>query len=806
MKPKPKPTRRIEDYALIGSTHSAALVHRHGDIEWLCLPRFDSGAMFASLLGDESNGCWSMHAANRKARVTRRYLPGTMVLETTIRTAKGSAIVTDFMPKPTQDGTHEVVRIVRGVRGTVALHTELRIRFNYGEWCPWVRRREGAIYAVAGPDAVRVTSGVPLTNENLASSAGFSVTAGQVIAFCLEWFPSHLEPPITRDAYSLLARTTAEWCAWTDRCGYDGEFRDDVTRSLLTLKALTYEPSGGIVAAPTTSLPEHPGGQRNWDYRYCWLRDAALTLYALIGSGYIEEASDWRWWLMRAVGGSPEELQVMYGLHGERTLTEVELEWLPGYEDSRPVRVGNGAQAQRQLDIYGSVIAAFHAARKAGLADMDKVWPLERAIAKQLAVLWREPDCSIWEVRGELRHFVHSKIMCWLAFDRMIASAQEYKLEGPIDEWRKVREQIHADVLAHGYDKASNSFVQYYGADAVDAALLLMPLVGFLPIHDSRVEGTIARIERELIFNGLVYRYRTEEGVDGLAGGEGAFLACSFWLSNVYVAMGKLRKAKALFKHLLSLGSDVGLYAEEYDPTTRRQLGNFPQAFSHIGLINSAHAITSAAGGVWELANCDGKAVQSGEPLIVIVFGVSASGKSTLGKALAEQLDCDFKDGDDLHPAANIKKMRAGKPLTDDDCAPWLDRVAGWIAERAAAGERSVIACSALKHAYRDRLREASAKAAFVLVAPDQAVLRRRIGARKRHFMSASLLTNQLRTLERPDASELALTIERSTDVGEACLQALAWLAWLREKRPGGRGVSLSRCVSGCAAFRKTRA
>ena len=775
-KPKPKPTRRIEDYALIGSTHSAALVHRHGDIEWLCLPRFDSGAMFASLLGDESNGCWSMHAANRKARVTRRYLPGTMVLETAIRTAKGSATVTDFMPKPTQDGTHELVRIVRGVRGTVALHTELRIRFNYGEWVPWVERQEGAIYAVAGPDAVRITSGVPLANENFASAADFSVTAGQAIAFTLEWFPSHEKPPITRDAYSLLARTTAEWCKWTGRCGYDGEFRDAVTRSLLTLKALTYEPSGGIVAAPTTSLPEQPGGARNWDYRFCWLRDAALTLYALIGSGYIEEASEWRRWLMRAVGGSPEALQVMYGLHGERTLTEVELDWLPGYEASRPVRVGNGAQAQRQLDIYGAVIAAFHAARKAGLADMDKVWSLERAIAKQLLALWREPDCSLWEVRGELRHFVHSKIMCWLAFDRMIASASEFKLEGPVDEWRRARDEIHADVCNRGYDKASNSFMQYYGADAVDAALLWMPLIGFLPIHDPRVEGTIARIERELIFNGLVYRYRTEEGVDGLEGNEGAFLACSFWLSNVYVAQGKLRKATALFRQLLALGSDLGLYAEEYDPVARRQLGNFPQAFSHIGLINSAHAIASAAGGVWELADLDGKAGAGKAPQIVVVFGVAASGKTTLGKALAEQLDCAFEDGDDLHPAANIRKMRAGEPLTDDDRAPWLDRVAGWIAERAAAGERGVIACSALKHAYRDRLREGYDKAAFVLLAPNQAVLRRRIGARKGHFMPPSLLTSQLRTLERPDASERALTIEGNVDVDEACLQTLAWL------------------------------
>ncbi|MDM0110744.1 glycoside hydrolase family 15 protein [Variovorax sp. J22R133] len=604
---RPRQRRPIEDYALIGSTHSAALVHRSGEIEWLCLPHFDSSAMFASLLGDEGNGSWALHARDAKARVTRRYLPGTVVLETTIHTAKGKATVTDFMPRPTHDGTHELVRIVHGVDGTVAMHTALRIRFHYGQWVPWVQQREGAVNAVAGPDAVRITSGVPLVNKVFASTADFSVTAGQAIAFALEWYPSHQKPPIARDAYSLLARTTAEWNAWTVRCAYEGEYSDAVTRSLLTLKALTYEPTGGIVAAPTTSLPERPGGERNWDYRFCWLRDAALTLYALIGSGFVEEASDWRWWLMRAVGGSPEEVQVMYGLHGERTLTELELDWLSGYEGSKPVRIGNGAQAQRQLDVYGAVIAAFHASRKAGLADMDKVWPLECAIAHKLVVLWKEPDCSLWEVRGELRHFVHSKFMCWLAFDRMIASAQEFGLEGPVDLWRTVRDEIHADVCKQGYDEASGSFVQYYGASGVDAALLLMPLTGFLPIHDPRVEGTVARIERELMINGLVYRYRTEERVDGLEGGEGAFLACSFWLVNVYVAMGKLRKARTLFKHLLSLGNDLGLYAEEYDPVAGRQLGNFPQAFSHIGLINSAHAIVSAAGGVWELADCDGK-------------------------------------------------------------------------------------------------------------------------------------------------------------------------------------------------------
>ncbi len=744
--------RPIEDYALIGSTHSAALVHRGGDIDWLCLPRFDSGAMFASLLGDERNGSWKLHAQDAKARVSRRYLPGTMVLETTISTSTGVATVTDFMPRPAHEGTHELVRIVHGVKGSVALHTEMRIRFNYGEWLPWVERHGAAIYAVAGPDAVRITAGVPLVNQDYATGADFKVGEGQAIALCLEWYPSHLRPPIARDPASLLADSIAQWQTWSARCQLDGPYHAEVRRSLLTLKALTYAPTGGIVAAPTTSLPEQPGGERNWDYRFCWLRDAALTLYALIASGYVQEASDWRWWLMRAVGGAPEEVQIMYGLHGERDLTEIELDWLPGYAQSKPVRIGNGAHAQRQLDVYGAVIAAFYASRKAGLTHMDKVWPVERAIAKQLLTLWKKPDSSIWEMRGEPRHFVHSKMMCWLAFDRMIASAQEFELEGPIETWRAARDAIHADVCANGYDHASGSFVQYYGGDTVDAALLWMPLIGFLPIHDPRVRRTIARIEKELIFDGLVYRYRTDlsADVDGLHGGEGAFLACSFWLVNVYVVMGRLAKAKKFFRHLLSLGNDLGLFAEEYDPAGRRQLGNFPQAFSHIGLINSAHAIDSAAGGAWEMADRNGKPTTAKRkpPLIVVAIGVTASGKSTFGKALAHQLGGAFKDGDDLHPAANVRKMHAGEPLDDADRAPWLDRVAAWIETRARSGRPGVIACSALKHAYRDHLRAAYPDLAFVLLAPSEATLRRRIAARKGHFMPPSLLTSQLRTLE----------------------------------------------------------
>lgn len=779
---KEQPRRLIEDYALIGSTNSGALVHRNGDIEWLCMPSFDSSAMFASLLGDESNGRWAMQAKDGKARVTRQYLPNTMVLQTTIHTKTGTATVTDFMPKPAAGGTHELVRIVRGTRGHVDLHTELRIRFNYGEWCPWVKRAEGAIIAVAGPDAVRITSGVPLTSENFSSFADFCVTSGQSIAFCLEWYPSHEQPAMPRNPHSLLEHSIAEWTQWSEQCTYEGEYHDNVMRSLLTLKALTYEPTGGIVAAPTTSLPEQLQGERNWDYRFCWLRDAALTLYALIGSGYLEEASEWRWWLMRAIGGSPKEIQIMYGLHGERALMERELPWLAGYEESRPVRVGNGAHAQRQLDVFGSVIAAFYASRRAGLEGMEKTWSLERAIARQLMTLWREPDSSLWEVRGELRHFVHSKIMCWLAFDRMIASAEEFGLEGPVEEWRQVRDEIHADVCEHGYDKESNSFTQYYGGHTVDAALLMMPLIGFLPIHDPRVEGTVARIEKDLLIDGLVYRYRTEEGVDGLHGNEGAFLACSFWLVNVYVTMGKIRKARAFFKRLLALGNDLGLYAEEYDPVLKRQLGNFPQAFSHIGLINSAHAFATVAGGAWELADYDGTAISS-VPEVIVMIGVSASGKSTVGKALAEHLDCAFEDGDDLHPVKNVRKMQSGEPLTDADRAPWLDRVADWIGSQAAEGKNGVIACSALKRSYRDRLRKAYPNVRFVLLAPSEAELRKRLRARKGHFMPPSLLASQLRTLELPTASEHALTLKGKYDVDEACLQIMSWIVAMDAER-----------------------
>ena len=590
--------RPIEDYALIGSTHSAALIHRDGTMAWLCLPRFDSDAIFASLLGTDENGQWTLHAADAGAKTSRRYWPDTTILETMIETDTGKVRVLDFMPRPAAGGgTAEVIRIVEGIEGRVALSTEIRLRFNYGLTIPWVQRKEGAVYAVAGPDAVRLSSSIDLSNLDFATGAQFHVEADQRVAFTLEWFPSHVEPPLPRDPYALLRRTATQWSAWIADCTIGGPYEQIARRSLITLKAMTYQPSGGIVAAPTTSLPEMPGGVRNWDYRFCWLRDAVLTIYALGASGFKQEASDWRWWLMRAVAGSVDRLQIMYGLTGEQRLVETELDHLAGYEGSRPVRIGNAAHAQIQLDVYGSVLGAFDGARRGGLPDMDVVWPLECAIAKNLLTAWKEKDSGLWEVRGAPQHFVHSKVMCWFAFDRMVASAEDFGLDGPVDDWRAARDEIHAQVCEQGFDAASNSFVQYYGADRVDAALLRIAQLGFLPADDPRVVGTIARIERELLNDGVVYRYLTGDDGDGLPGTEGAFLACSFWLCEAYALSGRLDEARDFFEHLIGFGNDLGLFAEEYDPVACRQLGNFPQAFSHFALINAVHTMEGAAGG-----------------------------------------------------------------------------------------------------------------------------------------------------------------------------------------------------------------
>ncbi len=597
----PNPPLRIEDHALVGSTHGAALVHRDGTIAWLCLPRFDADAIFASLLGTREHGFWRIGALDARARVTRRYRPDTMVLETTIETDAGRATVLDFMPMPAAGGPHELVRIVEGQVGEVELSTELRLRFGYGLRRPWVQRLGDATVAVSGPDSVRVRDASTPEPLRLDEAVTRRVRAGERIALVLEWHPSHLALPPPRDPEALLRDTETETRAWTARHSavVGAAHAEAFRRSLCTLKAMTYSPTGGIVAAPTTSLPEALGGERNWDYRFCWVRDAVLTLHALVRSGFRDEAIAWRHWLMRAAGGEPARLQIMYGLHGEARLTETELPHLPGFAGSRPVRIGNAASEQRQLDVYGSLLAAFHHARDVSSGDMRETWPFECAIADALASFWREPDSGLWESRGALHHHVHSKAMCWLAFERIADSARRWNLPGPVDDWERLRDEIHAEILAKGFDAESGSFVRFYGADDVDAALLQLPLLGFLPVDDPRIQGTIARIERDLVRHGVVYRYINArgEGGDGLRGTEGAFLACSFWLCDCYALSGRLDDATTLFERLLGFSNDVGLLAEEVEPVSRRQLGNFPQAFSHLALVNSAMTLENAKHG-----------------------------------------------------------------------------------------------------------------------------------------------------------------------------------------------------------------
>ena len=589
--------RRIEDFGLIGNTHSAALVSCDGAIEWLCLPRFDSPAVFASLLGDENNGCWTLAARDPDARVSRRYRPGTAILETRFETRDGTATVIDFMPRPGDEFADEVIRLVRCDGGHIDMAMRATFRFDYGRLVPWLRRTPEGVVAVAGPDAVRLATPLELENRDFATCADFTLREGEYAPFVLTWFPSHREPPPVRDAIAMEAEVEQGWRRWIGRSTYQGPWREAVERSLITLKLLTYRPTGGIVAAPTTSLPEDPGGERNWDYRYCWIRDATLSLYAMLSSGYFEEARAWRHWLMRAAAGAPQDLQIMYGLHGEQRLMEYSVDWLAGFLDSRPVRIGNAAHAQRQLDVYGELAGVLHAARRFGIdgdGGADESWALQLVVIDHLEKIWREPDEGIWEVRGPPRHFVHSKVMAWLAFDRMIASAQMFGLDGPVDRWRAVREEIHADVCRHGFDRKAGAFVQSYGADGVDAALLFIPMTGFLPPDDPRVLGTVAAIERELMHDGLLQRYCGGGAVDGLSGGEGAFLACSFWLCDVYRLCGRADDARALFERLLALRNDLGLLSEEYSPRMGRQLGNFPQAFSHVSLINTAHGLAGA--------------------------------------------------------------------------------------------------------------------------------------------------------------------------------------------------------------------
>jgi GH15 family glucan-1,4-alpha-glucosidase len=585
---------KIEDYALIGDCETAALVGRDGSIDWLCWPRFDSGACFAALLGTPEHGRWKI-APVRGSSTRRSYRQRTLILETEFETPEGTAALVDFMP--VRNGASDLVRIVEGRRGRVAMEMELVLRFDYGASVPWVTRLESGhgIRAVAGPDKVKLYSPVHLEGEGLKTRARFEVGAGERVSFTLEYIPSHLHPEENLNCEKALADTERFWREWTSRCKVGGPWKEDVCRSLITLKALTYAPTGGIVAAPTTSLPEHIGGVRNWDYRYCWLRDATLSLLALMDAGYTEEATAWRDWLVRAIAGSPSQLQIMYGLAGERRLPELELPWLPGYEGSTPVRIGNAACHQLQLDVLGEVMDALHQGSKVGLPVHEPAWDLQVALLAHLEKVWQEPDEGIWEVRGAARHFTHSKVMCWVAFDRGIKAVEHAGRRGPVERWREIRARIHEDVCRRGFRPGKGSFVQSYGSTELDASLLLIPMTGFLPIEDPRVAGTIEAIRRELTEDGLVLRYRTRRTLDGLPPGEGVFLACSFWLVDVLCMQGRLEEAHALFQRLLGLRNDVGLLAEEYDPGARRLVGNFPQAFSHIGLVNSAMGLSTQA-------------------------------------------------------------------------------------------------------------------------------------------------------------------------------------------------------------------
>jgi GH15 family glucan-1,4-alpha-glucosidase len=589
----------IEDYALIGDTHTAGLVSREGSIDWLCLPRFDSPACFAALLGDRSNGCWKLAPAGPVREVRRHYQGDTLVLETEHRTDDGVVRVIDYMPPRHSDP--DVARVVEGVRGRVPMRMELTIRFDYGSIVPWVRHVAGALHAIAGPDSVWLRTPVPVHGENWTTLAEFTVAEGERVPFMLTWHASHRPAPRRIDPVRALGDTEAWWGEWASGLDYAGGWQDAVIRSLLTLKALTYAPTGGIVAAPTTSLPEQLGGVRNWDYRYCWLRDATFTLSALMLAGLTEEAKAWREWLMRAVAGQPRQMQILYGVAGERRITEQELDWLAGYEGSRPVRVGNAAVNQFQLDVYGEVMDTLHLGRHIGLESDEMAWDFQRALLEFLESNWREPDEGIWEIRGPRRHFTHSKVMAWVALDRAIKTVELLGHDGPVDRWRGIRRELHDEVCREGYDSERDTFVQYYGADHLDASLLLIPLVGFLPPDDPRVKGTVAAIQRELMVDGLVHRYPPEgsPSVDGLPPGEGTFLACTFWLADNLALMGRRDEALAIFERLLTLRNDVGLLAEEFDPASGRQLGNFPQAFSHVALVNTANYLSESATPAW---------------------------------------------------------------------------------------------------------------------------------------------------------------------------------------------------------------
>ncbi len=575
---------RIEDYALIGDTHSCGLVARDGSIDWMAFPRFDSPACFAALLGDEENGHWRLAPSGDIRRITRHYHEDTLILETLFETAEGSVALVDFMtPRHEQP---VVVRIVEGRSGRVPMRMEMRMRFDYGSIVPWVRRQAGLVTAVGGPEALSLSTPVGLRGEDLSTVADFAISSGDQVPFVLGWHPSSEPAAELPNARAALAETENWWRTWRGGLTYGGEYAEEVAKSLIVLKALTYAPTGGIVAAATTSLPEHLGGARNWDYRYCWLRDATFSLIALLSAGYTSEASAWRDWLLRTVAGDPSKLQIMYGAAGERRLTELELDWLPGYESSAPVRIGNAASSQFQLDVYGEVMDALDQGRRAGLPADPDAWALQKHLIDFLEGSWKEPDEGIWEVRGPRQNFTHSKVMAWVALDRAVNGVVRFGLDGPVERWRELRAEIHADVLANGVDDRG-VFVQHYDTTDLDASLLIVPLVGFLPPDDERVANTVEAIEGELMQEGFVLRYQPT-GVDGLQGEEGTFLLCSFWMADNYAMIGRRDDAVALYERLLDLRNDVGLLSEEYEPKTDRLLGNFPQAFSHVSIVNTA--------------------------------------------------------------------------------------------------------------------------------------------------------------------------------------------------------------------------
>jgi GH15 family glucan-1,4-alpha-glucosidase len=587
---------KLEDYGFIGDTHTGALVGINGSIDWLCTPRFDSDACFAALLGTDKNGSWRISPHQPAHRVTHAYRGETLILETTFETETGTAKLIDFMPT---DGKYrDVVRIVEGVRGHVNMEMKLTIRFDYGLTIPWVKQTEDGLTAVAGPNALLLRSDVPTFGEDLSTMAHFSVGEGERKSFVLTWHPSHDKPPALVNASKSLDQTEAYWKEWSARCTYKGEWREAVMRSLITLKGMTYAPTGGIVAALTTSLPEKLGGVRNWDYRFCWLRDATFTLYSLMQAGYTEEAAAWSNWLLRAVAGDPAQLQIMYGAGGERRLTEVQLPHLIGYENSVPVRIGNAASDQLQLDVYGEVMDAMHLARSMKIDCDPAYWHLQRHIVDFVEMQWMKPDEGIWEIRGPRRHFTHSKVMAWVAIDRAVRAVEEFGLDGPVERWRTLRQEIHDDICTKGFHPERKAFTQFYGSEKLDASLLMIPLVGFLPATDERVASTVDLIAKELVNDGFVQRYHPAESaaIDGLPPGEGAFLPCSFWLVDCLHLMGREKEARQFFERLLAIRTGLGLLSEEYETTRHRLIGNFPQAFSHIGLINTARNLSPKLG------------------------------------------------------------------------------------------------------------------------------------------------------------------------------------------------------------------